>query len=139
MLHFLFDNQCSQRMATGLNILEEGNDRSLRQSKVSHVKDHIPGNSDDEKVIELAGSLGAVIITYDKGFKTIKQRWALYKQYKVGILYFRSYKDVLRYWDIVESFVGQWEEIKEEVDKTEMPFVIEVTKNGFSNKTHLLD
>lgn len=122
-------------MSLGINILEEGNDRSPYQSEVKHIADFIPRNSDDDLVYALAGQKNAVIVTYDRDFKEISQKANLYKQNKVGVVYFRSYKKVLRYWDIVLSFINHWEDLKRMIAETEKPFIIEVTLQGLSSKT----
>jgi predicted nuclease of predicted toxin-antitoxin system len=131
---FIFDNQCSPRLAEGLRILEEGNTLSSIPCTVTHIKDLIPANSSDALVIETAGKNDGVIITYDRDFKDIKNHGQLYAQYKVGVVYFRSYKNVLRYWDLVLSFVNHWEDLKSMVNSTTKPFIIEVTLKGLSIK-----
>src|SRR4249920_917400 len=120
---FIFDNQCSPRLAHGLNILEEGNLLSPFQCQVKHVRDFIPADSKDEEVIALAGKHDAIIITYDRDFKEINLRAKLYKQHNVGIVFFRSYKKVLRYWDIVLSFINHWEDLKKMISEIEKPFI----------------
>ncbi len=129
---FIFDNQCSQRLANGLNILEEGNKLSPHQCTVKHIKDLIPGNSTDEKVIETAGINKGIIITYDKDFRELKQHYPLYERHKVGVAFFRSPKKVLRYWDIVVSFINHWEKLKENIYNDKAPFAYEVTLRGIS-------
>src|SRR5258706_3026439 len=130
MLLFILDNQCSPRMASGLRILEEGNERSPYQSEVRHIRELMPANSDDQVVYEFAGQKDAIVITYDRDFKEISQRAKLYKENRVGVIYFRSSKKVLRYWDIVVSFITHWEDLKKLVTETEKPFIIEVTLQG---------
>jgi predicted nuclease of predicted toxin-antitoxin system len=129
---FIFDNQCSQRLANGLNILEEGNLLSPIQCQVKHIREFIPGSSTDEEVISLAIKLDGIIVTYDRDFKETKLRAKLYKENNVGVVFFRSYKNVLRYWEIVLSFINNWEKLKKMISETQKPFIIEVTKNGLN-------
>jgi predicted nuclease of predicted toxin-antitoxin system len=130
MLLFIFDNQGSPRLATGLRILEEGNDRSPLQCEVRHIREYMPGDSEDEVVYKFAGQKDAIVITYDRDFKEISQKARLYKKNKVGVLYFRSTKNSLRYWDLVVSFITQWEELKKLVSETAKPFVFEISLRG---------
>lgn len=81
-------------MAKGLDYLEEGNTLSPFQSKVRHIRDFIPANSDDNEVIKEVGKQNAILITYDKDFKEFKQKWPLYKQYNIGVFWFESTKKV---------------------------------------------
>ncbi len=131
---FIFDNQCSPRLANGLNILEQGNTLSPYQCEVKHIRELIPSNSDDVDVTKAAGDNEAILITYDRDFKELKQFGELYKQHNVGVVFFRSYKKVLRYWDLVLSFVNHWEELKRKVAETKKPFVFEITLKGISEK-----
>jgi hypothetical protein len=119
-------------MATGLNILEEGNTLSPLQCEVRHETELMPGNTDDDKFTVEAGKMNAVIITYDRDFKEVKSKWPLYRKHKVGVVFFRSYKDILRYWDIVVSFINHWEKLKHEVNENNPPFVFEITLKGIS-------
>ena len=68
-----------------------------------------------------------VIVTYDKGFKTNKHRYQLYKQHKVGVILFHSYKEAIYYWDLVKSFISRWEELKQKIKDEQFPFLYEIT------------
>ena len=132
---FIFDNNCSPRLSRGLNILEEGNTLSPIQCEVKHIRELIDSNATDIEVIEAAGKYNGIIITYDKDFKELREHAKYYQQYNVGVIFFKSYKKVLRYWDIVLSFVNHWEELKKLVSENNKPFVIEVTLKGISLKS----
>lgn len=131
-MYFIFDNQCSHRLAKGLALLEEGNKRSPIQCTIKHVSELIPGSSTDEEVIIEAGKRSAIIITYDRDFKELRNHAKLYKEHNCGVVFFRSYKNVLIYWEIVLSFINRWEEIKEMCKNRKRPFVLEVSKRGVS-------
>jgi PIN domain-containing protein len=132
---FIFDAHCSQRFADGLNLLEEGNTRSPLQAEVKHMKAFLPGNASDEELIEMVGKKNAILITYDRGFKTIKHRYKLYKEHNAAVIFYHSYKDVIHYWDIVVSFIKKWEELKKEINKYEKPFAVEISNTGFKQLT----
>jgi predicted nuclease of predicted toxin-antitoxin system len=135
---FIFDNNCSPRLTKGLSILEEGNSKSPLQSTVYHITDFIPANSPDEDVIKTAGEKSATIVTYDRDFKAIKSHADLYHQHQCGVVFFRSYKDKLIYWDIVVTFIGYWEDIKQKVNTVQKPFILQVTNKGISEMSFSL-
>lgn len=71
---FILDNNCSPRLALGLNILEEGNDRSPYQSEIKHIQDFMPGDTDDFDVYALAAKNNAVVVTYDRDLKKYRKK-----------------------------------------------------------------
>ncbi len=83
-------------------------------------------------VIETAGINKGIIITYDRDFRELKQKFPLYEQHNVGVVFYRSNKKVLRYWDIVVSFISGWEKLKAEINDDNPPFAYEVTLRGVS-------
>src|ERR1700722_10652859 len=106
---FILDANCPKKIAEGLDLLEQGNKRSDIHAKVRHITKLTLANSTDEEVIELTGRNKGVLITYDKGFKTNKHRYQLYKEHYIGVILFHSFKEAIYYWDIVTSFVSRWE------------------------------
>ncbi len=129
---FLFDENCSFRMADGLNALEDGNTRSDIKITVTHPKHCGLSGKSDEEIIEYAGKHQATIFTQDKDFKHIKHYYQLYKTHKVGVIILRSYKGQIQYWDNVQRLIKHWEEIKSLVKTTPKPFVYEIHKTGIS-------
>ena len=122
---------CSPKIAEGLNLLKEGNKRSPIHAKVMHITKLIKANATDEQVIEVTGRNKGTIVTFDKGFKTIKLRYKLYKQHNIGVILFHSYKEVVYYWDFVKAFILKWEQLKEAIKKEKIPFLYEITTSGF--------
>lgn len=129
---FIFDAHCSQRLAEGLNLIEEGNTKSPLQSVIKHIKSFAKGNATDIEIIGILKNEDAILITYDKDFRHDKAYFALYKKYQIGVIFFRSYKDVIHYWDIVKAFIKEWEDIKKMCSTEPKPFAIELNNRGFS-------
>lgn len=123
----IFDANCSKKIAEGLDLLEQGNKRSPIHAQVRHITKLTIPNATDEEIIELVGMNKGVIITYDKGFKTNKHRYQLYRQHSIGVILFHSYKEVIHYWDIVKSFIGRWEELKQTIKDENFPFLYEIS------------
>jgi predicted nuclease of predicted toxin-antitoxin system len=126
---FIFDNNCPPALAKGLNLIEEGNDRSPIKVKVSHVRDFLNENATDEEIIKCAGENKGIIITYDKDFKHIKHYYALYRDFKVGVVFYKSGKH-MNYWEMVKTFINRWEEMKSNVKDSNLPFAFEVNSKG---------
>jgi hypothetical protein len=118
-------------MVEGLNILEQGNTSSPLQVEFRHITDFLPSDATDEQVIEEVGKHQGILVTYDKGFKTIKLRYQLYKQHDIGVIFFHSFKDVIRYWDFVVSFIIKWEKLKQHIVSLHKPFAVEISITGF--------
>lgn len=131
---FILDNNCSPRLALGMNILEEGNDLSPYSGQIRHIQDYAPGDTGDTDVYILAAKKNAVVVTYDRDFKNVVKKAKSSNEDRAGVVYFRSYKHIKRYWDIVISFVCHWEHLKKMIAETEKPFLIEVTLQGLSKK-----
>jgi predicted nuclease of predicted toxin-antitoxin system len=132
-MHYIFDENYSPKLANGLSILEEGNSRSPFKVRVSHLTD-LAGKmgTQDEEVIVIAGKNKGIIITQDSDFKRIKHYHQLYKEHKVGAVYFKSTNSKQSYWGTIEIFVNRWEELKLHVSRSKAPFVIEIHSKGIS-------
>ena len=128
---FILDANCPKKIAEGLDLLEQGNKRSAIHAKVRHITKLTIPNAPDEDVIELVGKNKGILITYDKGFKTNKHRYRLYKEHYIGVILFHSFKEAIYYWDIVKSFVSRWEELKTAIKDEQIPFLYEITTSGF--------
>jgi len=92
-----------------------------------------------EEIIALAGKEKAIIVTQDEDFKRIKHYHQLYKQHSVGVIFYKSPSGGMTYWEVVKSFIKTWEDMKANLSKFTPPFVCEITKTGFTDRTSLID
>lgn len=137
---FVFDENYSHRLATGLNYLEEGNkNRKNVEAEVWHIKElathlkiqPLDGNSYmDGEVIEIVGKKNGILITQDNDFKRIKHLKGLLKENNVGVIIFKTFIDTSGYWNMVSSIVTRWHEIKAVVEHRTPPFCLMVDKKG---------
>lgn len=127
---FVFDENLSENLSKGLNILEGGNTRSPFRVDVKFAVEIMGAKgASDEELIAKIGELDGILITQDKDFKNKKHYFSLYKEHNVGvILYTIQNKDI--YWDKVKSFVKNWEDIKELINGAQKPFAFIIGKNG---------
>lgn len=129
---FVFDENFPIEFVRGFSVLEKANRRSkihvevifspeLRGCKIGSV---------DEDIIKASSNKDAVIVTHDSDFKRIKHYKTLLIEHKVGYIYFKVPKGVYEYWDIVKAFINKWEELKEKIVDSDIPFAFEVSKQG---------
>lgn len=84
----------------------------------------------DVDIIKAASNKDAVIIAHDSDFKRIKHYKTLLIEHKVGYIYFKVPKDIYEYWDIVKAFINKWEDLKEQISNSDIPFAFEVSRQG---------
>lgn len=140
-MHYIFDANLSHRLAEGLHILEQGNDRS-REPIVFIVHADKVGElgrgATDAQIIAYAGKTQAIIISQDDDFKRIKSNMQLLKGLSVGyVLYRTPKKGGARYWEIVEAFISGWKQLKTKIAETSLPFVLQVDRKGGISKIDL--
>jgi hypothetical protein len=128
----IFDANCSKKLAEGLDLLEQGNQKSEIHAQVRHITKFLKPDATDNEVIQIVGRNKGIIITFDTGFKKIKHRYKLYEEHQIGVILFHSHKDVIYYWDIVKSFVSKWEDLKRKIHEDKVPFLYEISMKGFN-------
>ena len=116
---------------TGLSILERANERSPYKVEVKHIEE-LTGKkgSQDEAVIEIVGKNKGVILTKDNDFRTLKHYYQLYKQHNTGVIFFHSTSKKFVFWDMVVSFINNWERIKEIAYTESPPFIYKFGQKG---------
>jgi|ERR1043165_109024 hypothetical protein len=131
MIRILFDENYSRHLIEGLAILEKANHRSHFNAEVLDIR-KVAGKegATDEEVIELAGSLKAIVFTQDTDFKKLKHKGSLYKKHNTGVVFFHSSGNKIIFWDTVVSIIRYWEDLKERIADAEPPFVFKVSKQG---------
>jgi len=129
-MQFLFDENIPNKLAKGLNLLEESNHKTKISAHINSIRDLGMQGATDEDVIAKAGKLSAVILTFDKDFKHIKSYAPLYKKHKVGVVFFKLSKEDSNYWGMVKLLINKWEDLKNELTGLDKPFVYQVSKLG---------
>jgi predicted nuclease of predicted toxin-antitoxin system len=127
---FLFDENIPYKLAQGFMLIEEADKSPKIRATVTHIKILDKEGITDEEVIELAGKMDAIIVTFDRDFRHIKSYYPLYKKHNVGIVLLKLDKKDSNYWGIVRILTNNWEKIKEKLHKERKPFVYEVDSKG---------
>lgn len=129
-MNILFDENVPYKLAEGLKCLEHSNNSVFGKADILYPRLLGKEGIQDPEVIELAGQIQAVIITFDKDFKHIKSYYPLYKKYGVGVIYLQLPRKEANYWGMVKLIINKWEDIKEHLQDKIPPFASEVNKNG---------
>lgn len=137
---FIFDENYSPKLAEGLHLLEQGNTKNKPVVEIWHILSLAkelginPENPDssymDEEVIKIAGQKKGIILTQDKDFKRIKHLYPLFRDYKVGVVFFKTSKGSIGYWEIITSFIKGWNGLKKQIQQDATPFCYCVTEKG---------
>ena len=135
---FIFDENFSYRIAEAFNLLESGNKTTKNHVECRHIIELAkslgikPDGSSytDEQVAQIAGKKNGVIFTQDDDFKSIKHQYPLYKQYKIGLVYFKTTQETRGYWNMVIALITKWEETKEKMVDATPPYCFFVDKKS---------
>lgn len=140
-MHYIFDANLSHRLAEGLHILEQGNDKTREPLVFIEHADKVEAlgrGATDAEIIAYAGKTQAIIISQDDDFKRIKSNMQLLKGLNAGyVLYKAPKKSGARYWEIVEAFIKGWKQLKTKITETNFPFVLQVDRKGGISKIEL--
>lgn len=142
---FIFDENFSPRMTRGLSLLEEGNNSSdFGNAEVWHILDlaeHLnfpkseqTGSYSDKEVIKIAGQKSGIIFTQDSDFKRHKHYFPLYKENNVGVVFYNESKLIRGYWPLLIYTIKKWEDIKEKISVTAVPFCFALTRTGIEQR-----
>jgi len=125
MMLFVFDENFSKRLAEGLHLLEKSNPGSLIPVSVTSTEVLMgKRGATDEEIIKKMGKNG-ILITKDKDFKYIKLLRKVIEETEAKVIFFKSSKSLIFFWDILTAIVKRWEEMKEVSSREVPPYVYE--------------
>jgi predicted nuclease of predicted toxin-antitoxin system len=123
---FVFDENFSKNLAQGLHLLEKSNPNSKISVDVTSAEVLMgKRGAKDEEIYEKVGKLNGVVITKDKDFKEIKLYESVIKEHRAKVLFFRSSKKLIFFWDILKATIDKWEDIKTKLDSNSPPYCYE--------------
>jgi predicted nuclease of predicted toxin-antitoxin system len=135
---FVFDENFSKNLAAGLDLLEKSNPASKIAVDVTSAEVFMGKRGADDPVLyEAVGKVGGVVITKDKDFKQVKLLDSVIEQHKAKVLFFRSSKKLILFWDILIAMIENWEEIKEKLSNDAPPYVYEFDIRAGISPRHL--
>jgi hypothetical protein len=135
---FVFDENFSKNLAAGLHLLEKSNPASKIPVDVTSAELFMGKRGAADPVLyEAVGKAGGVVITKDKDFKQVKLLDGVIEEHKAKVLFFRSSKKLILFWDILIAMVENWEEIKEKLNNDAPPHVYEFDIRSGISPRHL--
>ncbi|MGB1039620.1 MAG: hypothetical protein ACPGVD_01955 [Flavobacteriales bacterium] len=130
MTKVYIDENFAQQLAHGLNVFQAHlNTKEKIQVQVLSIKEVFGEGAKDEDWIPIAGQEGAVVLTQDIRIRTTKHQCELYKQYGLGVIFFKAPSNGFSFWEMVEQLIKRWPEIKKKL-KGKRPFAYRCTNRG---------
>src|SRR5690606_13458148 len=116
------DENFPPQLARGLDVLQKPLNDGSFVLEVRSIKDVWPGARDEDWIPE-AGQEEAIVITQDLRIQTTRHQRDLYRQYGLGIFFFKPpSKCGFNYWEMVTQIIIRWEEITKAIQKNKRPF-----------------
>jgi hypothetical protein len=134
---FVFDENFSKNLANGLNLLEKSNPSSRIPVDVLSAEELMGRRgATDEEIIQAVGP-NTVIFTKDKDFRQIKLYGKVIEETGAKVLFFKSSRKLVFFWDILKAIVNDWENIKTCLSKEAPPYVFEYDIKTGIKECHL--
>lgn len=128
---FVFDENFSKNLATGMDLLEKSNPHRKIFVDVTSAEVLMGRRgADDPELYEKVGKLKGAVITKDKDFKEIKLYESVIKEHRAKVLFFKSSKKMIFFWDILKATIDKWEDIKEKLENEAPPYCYEFDIRG---------
>ncbi|MDZ7767201.1 MAG: hypothetical protein U5K00_22775 [Melioribacteraceae bacterium] len=101
------DENITPNIAQALAILQ--NPRVNEQIEVFTIRDEFGKGTPDEEWIPKVAAEDGIVITQDQTFTESASKERLYKQYGLGVVFFKPPKKGYQYWDLVEFYIREVE------------------------------
>jgi predicted nuclease of predicted toxin-antitoxin system len=133
---FVFDENFSKHLAEGLHLLEKSNPSNKIAVDVTSAEVLMGRRgATDPELYKAAGKRGGVLFTKDKDFRQIKIYEKIIEQHRAKVLFLKSSKKMIYFWDILIAIVNRWDEIKEKLSDDAPPYIYEFDiKHGISER-----
>lgn len=119
------DENFSEWLAKGLNILEKPNDDDIT---VYSIKEEFGEGAQDEVWLAAIGKVNGIVITQDLNINRTRHLKELYLESGVGVFFFKPpSKKGFSYWEMVLQIITRWTDIKSKIKKTSHPFAYRST------------
>jgi hypothetical protein len=122
-LKIYIDENIAPQLARALNIVQEHlNKEEKREILVLSLKDLFGEKTPDESWIPVIGRENGVVITQDRRIQLTRHQRELYIENGVGIIFLKSPKTGMTFWQMFKHLVEWWEDIKQIAIKNKTPF-----------------
>lgn len=133
---FVFDENFSKNLASGLDLLEKSNPASKIKVDVTSAEAFMGRRgATDPELYAAVGKANGIVFTRDKDFRQIKFYEKIIQENRTKVLFFRHSKKMVLFWDTLIAVVNKWDHIKEKLSKDPPPFLFEFDiKHGISER-----
>jgi hypothetical protein len=123
LLKIYIDENMAPQLARALDVIQEHlNSEEKKAIKVISLKDEFHQGIKDEEWIPIIGEQGGIVITQDRRIWHSRHQRELYMQYGVGIIFLKSPKTGMTFWQMFKHLVEWWDDIKQIARKNKPPF-----------------
>ena len=123
LLKIYIDENIAPHLARAMNIIQEHlNFEEKKAIEVLSLKDIFHEGIKDEEWIPLVGKEHAIIITQDRNIQFSKHQRTLYLSHGVGIIFLKSPKVGMTFWQMFKHLVDWWDDIKQIARHHKPPF-----------------
>jgi len=123
LLKIYIDENMAPQLARAMDIIQEHlNSEEKKAIKVLSLKDEFGEGIKDEEWIPIVGKEKGIVITQDRRIQFSRHQRELYMQHGVGIIFLKSQKTGMSFWQMFNHIVHWWDDIKIIARKHTPPF-----------------
>jgi len=114
--------------AKALDILQKPLNNSQEVIEIISIKESFGKGVKDEDWIPKIAKEKGIVITQDFNIQKNKYQRELYIKSGIGIFFLKPLgKRNLTYWEMVKVIINKWEDIKQKIKQTNIPFAYKIT------------
>jgi len=122
-LKIYIDENMAPQLARALNVIQEHLNLDEKKAiEVLSLKDTFHEGIKDEEWIPLVGEEHGIIITQDRNIQFSRHQRALYMAHGVGLIFLKSPKGGMTFWQMFKHLVNWWDDIKQIARHKNPPF-----------------
>lgn len=122
-LKIYIDENIAPQLARAMNIIQEHlNFEEKKAIEVLSLKEVYYEAIKDEDWIPKIGQENGIIITQDRKIQSSRHQRELYIQNGVGVIFLKSQKGGMTFWQMFKHLVTWWDDIKQIVRRNSPPF-----------------
>ncbi|MGE0772349.1 MAG: hypothetical protein AB7K37_11600 [Cyclobacteriaceae bacterium] len=124
-LKIYVDENMAPQLARALNVIQEHlNNEEKKPIEVYSIKDAFNGRDgvEDEEWIPVVGEQAGIVITQDRRIQHSRNQRELYMKHGCGIIFLKSPKGGMTFWQMFKHLVKWWDDIKKIARQNKPPF-----------------
>lgn len=122
-LKVYIDENIAPQMAHAFHAVQSHlNKEEKRSIEVYSIKEAFGKGATDEEWIPKVGKENGIVITQDRRIQQCRHQQELYKSNGVGIIFLKTPKTGMSFWEMFKHLVIWWEKIKSICIKNSTPF-----------------